>query len=354
VVKDYLKSKNIDINEIMIVQGTLRPDLIESASNIASDSASVIKTHHNDTELVRNLRNRNLVVEPLKDFHKDEVRNIGKMLGLEEDVVHRHPFPGPGLAIRIICADKPYFSENYKIALDTLSIVFNYHTADSDKILPIKSIISQHDSNLLDTIFSTLENKINYTLLPINSVGVQGDNRTYRNVLAVSADIVPDWEVLDNLARIIPNIIPQINRVCFAFGSKIKDNVINSIVKTTLTENVLEQTRIFDFNVNKILSESGETIKLSQMPIVMIPINFDQDTQEKRSFVIRPFITSDFMTGIAAKPDINYSKSVNLSFNLVLSFFILMSIVEYSKHCKFSSKLLYDLSSKPPGTTEWE
>lgn len=74
--------------------GTLRPDLIESASELASGKADAIKTHHNDTELVRELRKQGRVVEPLKDFHKDEVRQIGKDLGLPDEMVQRHPFPG--------------------------------------------------------------------------------------------------------------------------------------------------------------------------------------------------------------------------------------------------------------------
>ena len=69
--------------------GTLRPDLIESASRIASSNADAIKTHHNDTELVRKLREKGVIVEPLKDFHKDEVRVLGRQLGLKEDSVMR-------------------------------------------------------------------------------------------------------------------------------------------------------------------------------------------------------------------------------------------------------------------------
>lgn len=74
--------------------GTLRPDLIESASALASCNADAIKTHHNDTDLVRVLRDEGRVIEPLKDFHKDEVRLMGKDLGLPDEVVQRHPFPG--------------------------------------------------------------------------------------------------------------------------------------------------------------------------------------------------------------------------------------------------------------------
>lgn len=80
--------------DVFLGQGTLRPDLIESASDLASNKADAIKTHHNDTPLVRQLRDQGQVVEPLKDFHKDEVREIGRHLGLPADMVERHPFPG--------------------------------------------------------------------------------------------------------------------------------------------------------------------------------------------------------------------------------------------------------------------
>jgi GMP synthase (glutamine-hydrolysing) len=79
---------------MFFAQGTLRPDLIESASSLASGCADTIKTHHNDTALVRKLRDLGKVVEPLRDFHKDEVRELGRKLGLPETIVNRHPFPG--------------------------------------------------------------------------------------------------------------------------------------------------------------------------------------------------------------------------------------------------------------------
>ena len=103
-----------------MVQGTLRPDLIESASIIANKggTADVIKTHHNDTELVRRLRDEGKVIEPLTDYHKDEVRMIGEKLGLPKHLVWRQPFPGPGLAIRILCSDgTPYTTANDAIFL---------------------------------------------------------------------------------------------------------------------------------------------------------------------------------------------------------------------------------------------
>lgn len=114
---------------MLLGQGTLRPDLIESASSLASSKADAIKTHHNDTELVRKLRDEGRVVEPLKDFHKDEVRILGRDLGLPEQLIARHPFPGPGLAVRILCADEPFIEKDFSETSVLLKVIVNYATS---------------------------------------------------------------------------------------------------------------------------------------------------------------------------------------------------------------------------------
>lgn len=113
VANETMEEMGLKPEEVFLGQGTLRPDLIESASALASGKADAIKTHHNDTELVRELRAKGRVVEPLKDFHKDEVRQLGCDLGLPTSLVSRHPFPGPGLAIRIICAEEAYMDKDF-------------------------------------------------------------------------------------------------------------------------------------------------------------------------------------------------------------------------------------------------
>ena len=107
VANCIIKDMKLDPDKVILGQGTLRPDLIESARDltVGGADASCIKTHHNDTELVRRLRKLGKVVEPLKDFHKDEVRQIGRELGLPSELVERHPFPRPGLAIRVLCSN---------------------------------------------------------------------------------------------------------------------------------------------------------------------------------------------------------------------------------------------------------
>jgi GMP synthase (glutamine-hydrolysing) len=93
VIDSYFDRLGIDKNQALLVQGTLRPDLIESSSSMATvGKAATIKTHHNDTQLVRDMRAKGLILEPLKDFHKSEVRSLGKQLGLTDEIVNRHPF----------------------------------------------------------------------------------------------------------------------------------------------------------------------------------------------------------------------------------------------------------------------
>ena len=126
VANDLIAELKLKPEEVFLGQGTLRPDLIESASALASSNADAIKTHHNDTELVRQLREEGRVVEPLKDFHKDEVRILGKDLGLPHQLVQRHPFPGPGIAVRILCIDEPYMEKDFSETSVLVRVIVNY------------------------------------------------------------------------------------------------------------------------------------------------------------------------------------------------------------------------------------
>src|SRR5262249_25557371 len=101
---DVEERDGIDLSEAFIAQGTLRPDLIESGNRGVSTKAHKIKTHHNDVPVIQEHREKGLIIEPNRDWHKDEVREVGRMLGLPDELVMRQPFPGPGLGIRVLCA----------------------------------------------------------------------------------------------------------------------------------------------------------------------------------------------------------------------------------------------------------
>ncbi|KAG9338741.1 hypothetical protein JZ751_025410 [Albula glossodonta] len=355
VANEVIGEMNLKPEDVYLAQGTLRPDLIESASVIASGKAEVIKTHHNDTELIRKLRDQGKVIEPLKDFHKDEVRALGRELGLPEDIVSRHPFPGPGLAIRVICADEPYVCKDFAETNNILKIIADFSASVKKPhtlLQRVKSCISDEEEEKLMQITSL--HSLNAFLLPIKTVGVQaaiftpdteagdmgGDCRSYSYVCGVSSKEAPHWESLMFLARLIPRI------VVYVFGPQVKEPPAD-ITPTFLTTGVLSTLRQADFVAHSILRESGYSGKISQMPVILTPLHFDRDPLQKqpscrRSVVIRTFITSDFMTGIPATPGNHIPEEV------------VLKMVNEIKKIPGISRVMFDLTSKPPGTTEWE
>jgi GMP synthase (glutamine-hydrolysing) len=190
-------------NAKFLVQGTLYPDVIESSSPTGGPSVT-IKTHHNVGGLKPGMQFS--LIEPLRELFKDEVRNVGRELGLPEEMVGRHPFPGPGLAIRILGAVA-------EPALDVL------RQADAIYLEEIRS------ANLYDEIWQAFA-----VLLPVRSVGVMGDERTYDNVVALRAvtstdGMTADWFPFppDVMARISNRIIREVdgvNRVVYDVSSK--------------------------------------------------------------------------------------------------------------------------------------
>lgn len=186
-----------------LVQGTLYPDVIESMSPRGGPSVT-IKTHHNVGGLPERLPFA--LLEPLRELFKDEVRQVGRELGLPEEMVGRHPFPGPGLAIRII-------GDISKPNLDML------RKADRIYLDEIRA------ADLYDSIWQAFA-----VLLPIRSVGVQGDGRTYDQVIALRAvtsrdGMTADWfpfppDVLARISSRIANEVDGVNRVVYDVSSK--------------------------------------------------------------------------------------------------------------------------------------
>jgi GMP synthase (glutamine-hydrolysing) len=186
-----------------LVQGTLYPDVIESFSPRGGPSTT-IKTHHNVGGLKPGMRFK--LIEPLRELFKDEVRNVGRELGLPEEMVGRHPFPGPGLGIRVLGPiDEP--------SLDVL------RRADAIYLEEIRN------AGLYNEIWQAFA-----VLLPVRSVGVMGDYRTYENVVALRAvtstdGMTADWfpfphEVLARISNRIINQVRGVNRVVYDVSSK--------------------------------------------------------------------------------------------------------------------------------------
>ena len=186
-----------------LAQGTLYPDVIESASAWGGPSAT-IKTHHNVGGLPKDMRLK--LVEPLRDLFKDEVRELGKLLGLRDEIIWRHPFPGPGLAVRILG----------EVTKERLRMV---READERVVKEIRR------SGLSRSLWQAFA-----VLLPVKTVGVMGDERTYEHVIAVRAvtsqdAMTADWarlpaDVLERISNRIINEVKGVNRVVYDVSSK--------------------------------------------------------------------------------------------------------------------------------------
>ena len=185
-----------------LAQGTLYPDVIESVSS--KGPSATIKSHHNVGGLPEKMKLK--LVEPLRELFKDEVRQLGKVLGLPEEIIKRQPFPGPGLAIRII-------GEVNRERLDILR--------NADEIV-MEEMGKRHFLNRVWQSFAVL--------LPVKTVGVMGDERTYENVIALrvvgSQDgMTADWvrlpyKILEHLSNRIINEVKGVNRIVYDISSK--------------------------------------------------------------------------------------------------------------------------------------
>mgnify|MGYP001096436672 CR=1 FL=1 len=206
VTEEAAKALNLDFHTAFLAQGTLRPDLIESGNPDVSGYAHKIKTHHNDVGVIRTLRDAGHVIETNWDWHKDEVRQVARMLGLAEEIASRQPFPGPGLGIRIIG----------EVTAEKVRIV-----QDADAIYR-EEIAKAGLDRSIGQYFAALTN--------MRSVGVMGDERTYDYAVALRAVNTVDFmtaeaaeipfEVLQTVMSRIINEVRGVNRVFYDLTSK--------------------------------------------------------------------------------------------------------------------------------------
>jgi GMP synthase (glutamine-hydrolysing) len=200
----FREFKHARCADALLAQGTLYPDVIESTST--KGPSATIKTHHNRVSEIRALIAQGRVVEPLKELFKDEVRAVGKELGIPPAMLWRHPFPGPGLAVRILGAVTPKRLKLLRLA-DRIYLDELKRTGQYEKIWQAFAV-----------------------LLPVRSVGVMGDERTYDHVVALRAvtsvdGMTADWhdmpnEVMGRISNRIINEIKGINRVVYDVSSK--------------------------------------------------------------------------------------------------------------------------------------
>jgi GMP synthase (glutamine-hydrolysing) len=266
-------------------QGTIYPDTIESGGTAKAD---LIKTHHNRVAGIQSLMDAGRIIEPLTSFYKDEVREIGRELGVPAKFLARHPFPGPGLAIRCLCAD-----------------------ADREGAAEVT------DEGVI---------------LPIRSVGVQGDARSYRKVLALESK--PSREAIEAIAPALTNKRRDINRVIAQCGTKGPLQSLR-VFPATVTKRRLDTLRRADELVREFCLASGFEDRVWQFPVVLIPVGAEN---ARESIVLRPINSVDGMTADVVLMDALHLAGLTDQ---------LLAIPEVST-------IFYDLTHKPPGTIEWE
>ncbi|MCX6622411.1 MAG: glutamine-hydrolyzing GMP synthase [Acidobacteria bacterium] len=282
-VQDRILARLTDDNWIL-GQGTIYPDTIESGG---SSKADVIKTHHNRVAGIQKLITEGRIVEPLTSFYKDEVREIGAELGLPAELLHRHPFPGPGLAIRCLCAD---------------SEAPVTRTPDG-------------------------------WLIPVRSVGVQGDSRTYQPVIAVEGRPVPGADVHRHATQLI-NRLSGINRVVASIASVCPLEELR-VLPGMLTPDRVARLRRADAIVRRLAEESGFEREVWQFPVVLLPVGRGE---RRDAVVLRPIHSVDGMT----------AQSVPMGEAL------LERMADELMKVDGISAVFYDLTNKPPATIEWE
>lgn len=320
VRNEVVAKQKFDENKWLLAQGTLYPDIIESGG---TKNSNVIKTHHNRVDGIQKLIEKGLIIEPLKDLYKDEVRAIGKKLGLEDELVMRHPFPGPGLSINVLCS--------------------NGTMTDNDKE-EFKKAQEEISKVQLGMFCEKCSENLEKYILPVKSVGVQGDFRTYRFPSVISFaktengfyHLPKKWEKLEAASSQITNSASFINRTIIRLwqNPSVKDEALK-LQEGYCTKDRLDQTRDADDIVLTALHKSGWYNKIFQHLTINLPY---ASSKERCSFVLRPLCSEDVMTARFAQLPQNH----------------LMDIVQEISKLPYVDAIFFDLTNKPPATFGWE
>jgi GMP synthase (glutamine-hydrolysing) len=282
--------------EWLLAQGTIYPDTIESAGTKHADR---IKTHHNRVDAILELIGRGLIIEPLSQLYKDEVRELGEALGLPKHLVWRHPFPGPGLGVRVLCSD-------------------------GGAVEPDKAASAQVADLASAAGYSSV-------ILPVRSVGVQGDGRTYAHPALLAGR--EDWPAIGELSTRITNNVRSVNRVVFSLtGTALFPY---HLIPATITRQRLASLRAVDNIVTEALFASGEYDGVWQMPVVLLPLVNDRGGE---CVVLRPIVSQEAMT----------ARFIPLRHKT------LSAIVDKAKTVPGIGDIFIDVTNKPPATIEWE
>jgi len=292
------EAKRLSLEQHLLGQGTIYPDTIETGGTRRAD---VIKTHHNRVPAVERMIAEGRVVEPLADLYKVEVRELGEKLGIPHELVWRHPFPGPGLGVRVLCSAGAEDREGF------------------DRIEPRVAEIGRRYG------LSTLA-------LPIRSVGVKADLRAYEHPVMVSGEAT--WERLLEAAGTMFKEVPGINRCVWNLAPSAPRQA--RPLPATITPARLDLLREADHVVTGLLQRHGLYDRIWQCPTVLVPLALDGAGSEL--IVVRPVHSERAMTATPA------SLPAALIAELRARILPLPGV----------GGLALDLTTKPPGTIEWE
>jgi len=309
-IKDGVSQElNLNPKEWLLAQGTIYPDTIESGGTVHADT---IKTHHNRVDRIQQLIASGQLIEPVRDLYKDEVRQLGQLLGLPPKIIWRQPFPGPGLAIRALCSSGqlPLPQEEITDINQQLTRVFN-------KIKICERLVQEDQIQAL----------------PIRSVGVQGDYRTYSCPAALEIKN-PDWLKIERFSPQITNLVKKVNRVLLRIDGQKFSLTAAGPVEAAITKKRLDLLRQIDSIVQEEMLKAKLEQDIWQFPVILLPFGIG----EKESVVLRPVSSLEAMT----------ARFYPLADN------VLQSMVARINQLKKTSFIFFDATNKPPGTIEWE
>lgn len=321
VRNEVVEKQHLDENQWLLAQGTLYPDIIESGG---TKNSKTIKTHHNRVAGIQALIEKGLIIEPIRDLYKDEVRAIGKKLGLSDELVMRHPFPGPGLSINVLCNDGKSWSSK-----------------DDKELKSAKEELNKMELNMFCKDCSA---SMTRDVLPVRSVGVQGDFRTYRfpAVLTFKEEgngffhVPKSREKVEEASSSITNNAKFLNRTVIKLYQNPKVKVSDMKLQEGYCEKSrLDQLREVDNIVLTELHNSGWYDKIFQHLTIDLPF---AGSKAHASFVLRPVCSEDVMTARFAW----------------LPQDLLSKIIKKIADLEFVDALYFDATNKPPATFGWE
>jgi GMP synthase (glutamine-hydrolysing) len=291
-------AKELRIEDHLLGQGTIYPDTIETGGTRRAD---VIKTHHNRVPIIEKMIAEGKVVEPLAELYKVEVRELGQEMAIPHELLWRHPFPGPGLGVRLLCNTGEADRTGFDVAEPQL--------AEACKPFGLQAL-----------------------LLPIRSVGVKADLRAYEHPVLLSG--AASWDTLMEAASAVTKGVPGINRCIWNLSATAPSSA--RPLAATVTRQRLDLLREADHLVMEALRRHDLYDAIWQCPTVLVPLQLGESDGEL--VVVRPVMSERAMT---ARP---YPLPEPVLADLRTEILSLDGV----------SGLALDITSKPPGTIEWE